>query len=182
VIADPQPFSYRIEPGSDATIVRLKGELDMAASPALRDVLGELQGSGAGEIVIDLRGLCFLDSMGLSALVEAHVAGQDGQRKVAFIKGGRSVQRVFSVTEMDKRVTWTDPFRSAAQGVGRGASTIEGAEEGAEMETNMNPEPGDNEAPTPEQQRGGQQGEETPQPTSPEPDDEVTPEAQSIGE
>jgi hypothetical protein len=50
------------------------------------------------------------------------------------------------------------------------------------METNMNPEPGDNEAPTPEQQRGGQQGEETPQPTSPESDDEVTPEAQSIGE
>ena len=125
MIADPQPFSYRIEPGSDATFVRLMGELDMAASPALRDVLGELQGSGAGEIVIDLRGLCFLDSMGLSALVEAHVAGQDGQRKVSFIKGGRSVQRVFSVTDMDKRVAWTDPFRSAAQGVGPEAQTDE---------------------------------------------------------
>ena len=178
MIADPQPFSYRIESGSNATLLRLMGELDMAASPALRDLLGDLQGSGAGEIVIDLRGLCFLDSMGLSALVEAHVAGQDGQRKVSFIKGGRSVQRVFAVTEMDKRVTWTDPFGTAAQGVGAVASTTEGAE----METNMNPEPGDNEAPTPEQQRGGQQGEETPQPTSPEPDDEVTPEAQSIGE
>jgi hypothetical protein len=84
----------------------------------------------------------------------------------------------FAVTEMDKRVTWTDPFRSAAQGVGAAASTTEEAE----METTMNPEPGDNEAPTPEQQQSGQQGEETPQPTSPEPDDEVTPEAQSVGE
>ena len=70
------------------------------------------------------------------------------------------------------------PVSFCGAGVGSAASTIEGAE----METNMNPEPGDNEAPTPEQQRGCQQGEETPQPTSPESDDEVTPEAQSIGE
>ena len=118
MIADPQPFSYRIESGSGTTVLRLAGELDMAASPTLREVLRDLQRTGAGEIVIDLRGLCFLDSMGLSALVEAHRAGQDGHRTVSFIKGGRSVQRVFEVTEMDKRVTWTDPFRSATQGVG----------------------------------------------------------------
>jgi hypothetical protein len=47
------------------------------------------------------------------------------------------------------------------------------------MEPNMNPEPGDNEAPTPEQQRGAQRGEGAQQPSPPEPDDEVKPEAQT---
>jgi anti-sigma B factor antagonist len=116
VIADPQPFSYQIESGSGTTVLRLLGELDMAASPTLREVLDDLQHTDAGEIVIDLRGLSFLDSMGLAALVEAHSAGQDGHRTVSFIKGGRSVQRVFAVTEMDKRVTWIDGSPSAQQG------------------------------------------------------------------
>jgi anti-anti-sigma factor len=89
----------------------------MAASPALRDPLHELQHTGAGEIVIDLRGLCLLDSTGLSALIEAHRAGQDGHRTVSFIKGGRSVQRVFAVTEMEKRVT--GPTRFVLQCRGR---------------------------------------------------------------
>jgi hypothetical protein len=49
------------------------------------------------------------------------------------------------------------------------------------METN--PEPGDNEAPEPEQQQTGQPGEETPQPTQPEkPEEGVAPEAQTLGE
>ena len=106
----PQDFSHEVE--SDAagrTVLRLCGELDMATGPTLTKVLHELQHDGAQEIVIDLRGLSFLDSMGLSALLGAYVAGQDGHRKVSFIRGGRSVQRVFAVTEVDKRVEWVDP-------------------------------------------------------------------------
>jgi anti-sigma B factor antagonist len=111
MIGDPQPFRYEIEAdeaGGTATL-RLHGELDMAAAPKLAEVVHELQHDGAPEIVVDLRGLSFLDSMGLSALLGAHVAGQDGHHKVSFIRGPRSVQRVFSVTEMDKRVEWIDP-------------------------------------------------------------------------
>jgi anti-anti-sigma factor len=106
---DPQPFSYQVDSDQPGTaILRLHGELDMAASPDLERVLHELQRGGAQEIVIDLRGLCFLDSMGLSALMEAHGAGQDGHRTVSFIAGGRTVQRVFQVTKMDERVTWVE--------------------------------------------------------------------------
>ena len=108
--ADPLAFSCHV--GADeagTTTLRLHGELDMAASPKLTGVLHELQHGGAQEIVVDLRGLSFLDSMGLSALLGAYVAGQDGHRKVSFIRGGPSVQRVFAVTEVDKRVDWVDP-------------------------------------------------------------------------
>ena len=107
------PFSYQVEPGpAGTTILRLIGELDMAVSSTLESVLHELQHDGVDEIVVDLRGLSFLDSMGLSALLKAHEAGQDGHQKVSFIRGGRSVQRVFSVTDVDRRLEWIDPDES----------------------------------------------------------------------
>ncbi len=105
----PQPFSFDTEVQGSRTVLRLKGELDMAAAPALTDALHRLQHEDAREIIVDLRGLCFLDSMGLSALMEAHGAGQDGHRTVSFVAGGRTVQRVFQVTKMDERVTWIEP-------------------------------------------------------------------------
>jgi hypothetical protein len=70
--------------------------------------------------------------------------------------------------------------RLVLQGRGSHVPTPRG---GADMETNTNPDPGDNEAPDPEQRQPGQSGEETPQPSQPEkPDEELTPEAQAIGE
>ena len=108
--AVPQPFSYEVEnEQSGTTTLRLHGELDMAASPRLAEILHDLQHGGPQQVVIDLRGLSFLDSMGLSALMDAHGAGQDGHRPVSFIAGGRRVQRVFQVTKMDERVTWVEP-------------------------------------------------------------------------
>jgi anti-sigma B factor antagonist len=105
----PQPFSFDAEPRGPLTVLRLKGELDMAAAPTLTKALHQLQHEGVQEIVVDLRELCFLDSMGLSALLEAYAAGQDGHRTVSFVRGQRSVQRVFAITDVDKRVTWVDP-------------------------------------------------------------------------
>jgi anti-sigma B factor antagonist len=110
LIGDPRAFSYEVESDQvGTTVLRLHGELDMAATPMLQGALHELQHGGAREIVVDLRGLTFLDSMGLSALLEAYAAGRDGHRKVSFIRGERSVQRVFAITEVDKRVDWVDP-------------------------------------------------------------------------
>jgi len=112
MIGGPQPFAYEVESDqAGITTLRLRGELDMASSPRLVEVLHQVQHGDAQEIVIDLRGLSFLDSMGLSALVEAHNAGQDGHRRVSFIAGGRTVHKVFQVTKMDERVTWVEPER-----------------------------------------------------------------------
>lgn len=108
--AEPQPFSYQIESDdSGRTVLRLSGDLDMASSPTLKAVLHELQHGGVQDVVVDLRKLSFLDSMGLSALLEAYAAGQDGHRTVSFIRGGRSVHRVFQITKMEERVDWVDP-------------------------------------------------------------------------
>ena len=71
---------------------RLVGELDMATAPQLEEALRTGEHENASEIVFDLRGLSFLDSMGLSALLRARAAGRDGHRKVAFVGRRRREQ------------------------------------------------------------------------------------------
>src|SRR4051812_25535006 len=48
-----------------------KGDLDITATPDLQDALRLALASDATSIVIDLRGIDFLDSTGLRALLEA---------------------------------------------------------------------------------------------------------------
>lgn len=51
--------------------VWLRGELDMATAPELRDELGQLASEDPAPVTIDLSDLTFIDSTGLSVLVGA---------------------------------------------------------------------------------------------------------------
>ena len=107
--SDPQPFMIDVHAQESRHIVRLAGELDMAAAPRCSETLQAIQHEGSPEVLIDLRGLTFLDSMGLSALLKAHFAGLDGQGPVSFVHGAPTVHRVFQLTGMDAQIAWVDP-------------------------------------------------------------------------
>jgi anti-sigma B factor antagonist len=51
--------------------VHLRGELDMSTAPQLRDELLRLAGDEASTVTVDLSGLAFVDSTGLSVLITA---------------------------------------------------------------------------------------------------------------
>jgi anti-sigma B factor antagonist len=51
--------------------VRLAGELDMATAAQLRDELLRLCSDGAKMVTVDMTGLVFIDSTGLSVLISA---------------------------------------------------------------------------------------------------------------
>lgn len=103
------PFKIDVQPRESRCVVRLVGELDMAAVPGCNEALHSVQHQGFSEVVIDLRGLTFLDSMGLSALLQAHLAGQDGHKPVSFVRGNQTVHRVFQLTKTDDQLDWIDP-------------------------------------------------------------------------
>jgi anti-sigma B factor antagonist len=103
------PFSLDVDTQEERTVFRLAGELDMASAPQLEEALRTGEHRNASEIVFDLRGLSFLDSMGLSALIRAHVASGDGHRKVSFVRGGDVVSKVMQLTKMDDQFDWVDP-------------------------------------------------------------------------
>ena len=54
-----------------ATRVTVRGEIDMATAPQLNDLLNALIDAGSSDIVLEARGLEFLDSTGIGLLVAA---------------------------------------------------------------------------------------------------------------
>ena len=68
----------RSDAGGDTVIVR--GEIDMATAPKLRDLLNQLVDSGSTRILLECRGLDFLDSSGIGVLVAVRERlGDDGE-------------------------------------------------------------------------------------------------------
>ncbi len=66
----PQPFAVDVQRRSDVAIVQPHGELDVATVETLRAALDGVE--NAGRLVLDLRGLSFMDSTGLHLLVALH--------------------------------------------------------------------------------------------------------------
>jgi anti-sigma B factor antagonist len=60
-----------VRPGRACTVVRVSGELDMDSSPMLEDCLREVIDAGARRVVLDFAGVTFMDSSGLSLLVQS---------------------------------------------------------------------------------------------------------------
>jgi anti-sigma B factor antagonist len=56
--------------GGTAT-VRIEGEVEFATAPRLRATLLDLAQEGANPVVVDLAGVSFLDSAGISLLIQA---------------------------------------------------------------------------------------------------------------
>ena len=60
--------------GHEATVT-VRGELDLATKDQLLGVLHSLLDSGVTAVVVDIAGVPFMDSSGLSALLEVHRGG-----------------------------------------------------------------------------------------------------------
>ena len=105
----PQPFMCKVEEHRGKAIVRLSGDLDIVSAAKCGERLQAVLHENDGDTIIDLRGLTFLDSMGLSALLTAHSVGAESGSSVLFIRGNRTVHRVFQITDTDTRLSWANP-------------------------------------------------------------------------
>ena len=83
-------------------MITLAGELDLASSAALEEVLE--QEAGAQNLILDLRQVEFIDSTGLSVLVKAHQAAQEQGRQFGLVQGGAQVQRLLTLTGLAERL------------------------------------------------------------------------------
>jgi anti-anti-sigma factor len=99
-----------LETARDEAHVRLalRGELDISSAQVLDDALEKLESADPPVLVIDLRGLEFMDSTGLRTLVSADQRARDGGRRVVIVRGPEAVDRIFNVTRMDERLELID--------------------------------------------------------------------------
>jgi anti-anti-sigma factor len=86
-------------------LVKVVGALDMANAP---DFLSTFEPPPNKPMTLDLRGLSFLDSSGLSSLIRLR-EGCGGRLRL--IEGPRSVQQIFEITGTESEFDWMDPSR-----------------------------------------------------------------------
>jgi anti-sigma B factor antagonist len=86
-------------------VVAATGELDLSGATILEAELERLAAEpDLGPIVLDLRGLEFMDSSGLRLVVLADMRAREAGRRFALVKGPETVHRVFEITRMSERL------------------------------------------------------------------------------
>lgn len=105
----PDRFSYDVHDDDGRVAVRLRGELDMAATlrlePALDEVLAE---NGIRKLLIDLREVTFIDSTGFSALLAAQERAQAEEVELALLRPPEDVGRALRVSGLDSVLPFAD--------------------------------------------------------------------------
>jgi anti-anti-sigma factor len=105
----PEEFSISANEREGRLHLTLRGELDLATAPELEQLLDEHLATGA-DVVVDLRGLEFMDSSGVRVLVAAHAhAGREGARLVIVRPGSDSaVAKIIEVSGLDGELILVD--------------------------------------------------------------------------
>jgi anti-anti-sigma factor len=103
-----EPFRVDVEPARDSVRVAPVGELDIATVDKLRGEVERLRESGFGKLVLDLRGVRFLDSTGLRLVLELDAAAREASQELLIIRGSSVVQRIFEVTQVAERLQFID--------------------------------------------------------------------------
>ncbi len=75
--------------------VALSGELDIATAP-------------------NLRGLEFMDSSGLRALLAADARARERGARIVIVRGDERIQRVLKITRLDERLEIVDDVETTA--------------------------------------------------------------------
>jgi anti-anti-sigma factor len=90
-------FTASVKGQNGEASVVLTGELDMASSPDLADVLETLIENGPTELMIDFSGLSFIDSSGLAVLVATQNALAEKGRHLSVRSARPHALRVFEI-------------------------------------------------------------------------------------
>lgn len=86
--------------GDDVVVIAMTGELDMVTAPQARAYVQDKTAARPRHVVLDLAGVRFMGSHGVSLLVDARDQreGLHGQLHLTGVSGNRPVQRALDVT------------------------------------------------------------------------------------
>jgi anti-anti-sigma factor len=92
-----------IEHRDDVVLARLTGELDISVAESTGRKIAEAVPSSARGVVVDMSGLDFMDSSGVSMLFAlARQVGSHRQQLCVVAPTGRPVSRVLQIVEFDR--------------------------------------------------------------------------------
>jgi anti-anti-sigma factor len=103
--------------GGDAHVVTVSGELDVATVPGLGDEFARMLNDGAQEVVVDLLGVPFVDSVALGLLAETsrRMAARGGVFRI--VCDDRRIVRIIEITGLDRVLRCHSTLRDALESI-----------------------------------------------------------------
>jgi anti-anti-sigma factor len=91
-------------------LVALRGELDILTVSKVAEVLDGLEphASGVRHVVLDLRGLTFMDSAGLHELIRQNEFARSNRHNLAVVRGTDTIERLLDVTGVKDHLVLVD--------------------------------------------------------------------------
>jgi anti-anti-sigma factor len=97
-------MSLEIACGADSTTVVVVGDVDMASTDLFEEAMDRL-GSELRKLVVDLGGVTFIDSTGLSMLVRLHRACVANGGSLVVVAPSEPARRLFEISKVDEVLT-----------------------------------------------------------------------------
>jgi anti-sigma B factor antagonist len=102
-------FRFETSQRGEEYVVQLFGDFDITGFKQIDEELGRIQSDGRPIVTLDLRGLTFIDSSGIRAILRADARARGLGRRLRLIAGPERVHKVFQITRLDDRLEFVDP-------------------------------------------------------------------------
>ncbi len=90
----------------DVVCVAPLGDLDVDSAYRFDEEVRSIQEQGPSTLVVDLRGVEFVDSAGIGRLVALARRGRRMGERVCFVRGSRALTRLFALTGVGGGIEW----------------------------------------------------------------------------
>jgi anti-sigma B factor antagonist len=137
-MSDLEPFAVEVQRRKHVAIVQPRGELDLATVETLRSALDEaiaetlsaaLGGMEHGaRLVLDLRGLSFIDSTGLHLLVALDQRAQRDGFQLTLLAPAAPIDRAIQLCGLDQSLPFAAPVDAVATEPGESSPADRGSE------------------------------------------------------
>jgi anti-sigma B factor antagonist len=85
-----------------ATVLSLRGEIDVYTAPRLRQAIVDLVDAGSFRLVVDMEKVDFLDSTGLGVLVEGLKRVKNRNGSLSIVATQDKILKIFDITGLNK--------------------------------------------------------------------------------
>ncbi|MFJ3235310.1 STAS domain-containing protein [Streptomyces sp. NPDC086787] len=109
------PIKITTRDAATGPVLQISGELDHTTAPELRDLLTTILLQPGQRLVVDLAGLDFCDSSGLTALIAARNHAHSAQAEIALAAVPAPTLRVLRIVGLDQIFPLHPDSHSATQ-------------------------------------------------------------------
>jgi len=111
-----QGYRLEVERVGQAAVARLSGSVSMDVSEELRDELIELIHEPVDTIVLEMSGLEFICSLGLSGIIAAHLHCRHHNRSIRLVAPAPAIRELLTVTRLTTLLPLYEDVPSALAG------------------------------------------------------------------